>query len=71
MTLARQSLSTLALTAALAVIGTLGLSTYAPIAHAIPLPPSDFNWTLVAGNDKRHARVQVLKTFSQALEKRL
>jgi polyphosphate kinase 2 (PPK2 family) len=28
-------------------------------------------WHLVAGNDKRHARAQVLKTFCDALEKAL
>ena len=28
-------------------------------------------WTLVAGNDKRHARIQILKTFCDALEQRL
>jgi polyphosphate kinase 2 (PPK2 family) len=26
-------------------------------------------WTLVAGNDKRHARVQVLDTFARRLAK--
>ena len=28
-------------------------------------------WTLVAGNDKRYARIQILKTFCDALEARL
>jgi polyphosphate kinase 2 (PPK2 family) len=28
-------------------------------------------WTLVAGNDKKHARVQVLETFVRRLEKAL
>jgi len=28
-------------------------------------------WTLVAGNDKRYARIQILQTFCDALEQAL
>lgn len=48
MTLTRKTLGTVALTAVFTVFGAIGLSTYAPIALAVPLPPSDFNWTLIS-----------------------
>jgi polyphosphate kinase 2 (PPK2 family) len=32
---------------------------------------ADTPWTLVAGNDKRYARIQILRTFCEQLEKGL
>jgi polyphosphate kinase 2 (PPK2 family) len=41
------------------------------VAEMVEKTGSAAPWTLVAGNDKRHARIQVLKTVCRVLESRL